>query len=531
MEGVWDTAARASRRIGDSIERSMRASSCRVEDVFARTSVDGSGRFSEAFDIGDEEELRWAAIERLPTYHRLRTGILKKQIGDGYEHREVDVRKLDGGERQDFINRVFRVADEDNECFLKKLRSRIDRVGIQLPTVEVRFEKLTVEARCHVGSQALPTLANAARNAVDSAVGNVGIRLAKPATISILKEASGIIKPSRMTLLLGPPSSGKTTLLLALAGKLDPNLKMSGEVTYNGYRLDEFVPRKTAAYISQNDVHLGEMTVKETLDFSARCQGIGARYDILTELTRREREAGIHPEPELDLFMKILGLDICAHTMVGDAMHRGISGGQKKRVTTGEMIVGPTKTLFMDEISTGLDSSTTHQIVRCLQQIVHLREATILMSLLQPAPETFELFDELILLSEGYVVFHGPREMALPFFAYCGFVCPDRKPAADFLQEVTSRKDQPKYWSDRTRPYAFVTPMEFARLFRLSSDGLQLASELAEPFDRRRSHPASLVFSRRPVPISALLRASFAKGGSSSAATPSSTFPKPCRSP
>lgn len=98
---------------------------------------------------------------------------------------------------------------------------------------------------------------------------------------------------------------------------------------------------------------------------------------------------------------QILGLDICKDTIVGDDMMRGISGGQKKRVTTGEMIVGPTKTLFMDEISTGLDSSTTFQIVKCLQQIVHLTEATVLISLLQPAPETFDLFDDIILLSEG----------------------------------------------------------------------------------------------------------------------------------
>ncbi|VAI89895.1 unnamed protein product [Triticum turgidum subsp. durum] len=116
-------------------------------------------------------------------------------------------------------------------------------------------------------------------------------------------------------------------------------------------------------------------------------------------------------------------------------MQRGISGGQKKRVTTGEMIVGPTKVLFMDEISTGLDSSTTFQIVKCLQQIVHLGEATILMSLLQPAPETFELFDDIILLSEGQIVYQGPRDYVLEFFESCGFRCPERKGTADFLQE------------------------------------------------------------------------------------------------
>lgn len=105
---------------------------------------------------------------------------------------------------------------------------------------------------------------------------------------------------------------------------------------------------------------------------------------------------------------------------------------------TGEMIVGPTKTLFMDEISTGLDSSTTYQIVKCFQQIVHLTEATIFMSLLQPAPETFDLFDDIILISEGQIVYQGPRDHIVEFFESCGFRCPERKGTADFLQEVRS---------------------------------------------------------------------------------------------
>lgn len=98
--------------------------------------------------------------------------------------------------------------------------------------------------------------------------------------------------------------------------------------------------------------------------------------------------------------------------------------------------MGPTKTLFMDEISTGLDSSTTFQIVKCLQQIAHLNDSTILMSLLQPAPETFDLFDDIILLSEGQIVYQGPREHVVEFFETCGFLCPERKGTADFLQEV-----------------------------------------------------------------------------------------------
>ncbi|GMI77982.1 Arabidopsis thaliana ATP-binding cassette G36, PLEIOTROPIC DRUG RESISTANCE 8 [Hibiscus trionum] len=528
MDGL-ERARNPSKRIGhSSIGRSLSRSSWNMEDVFSASS-----RRSSRVD-DDEEALKWAAIEKLPTYDRLRTSIMQsfvdnELIGNKVEHRAVDVRNLDINDRQKFIDMLFKVAEEDNEKFLKKFRNRIDKVGIQLPTVEVRFQNLTIEADCYVGSRALPTLPNATMNLVESALGLLGIRFAKQKNLTILKDASGIIKPSRMTLLLGPPSSGKTTLLLALADKLDKSLRVRGEVSYNGYKLHEFVPRKTSAYISQNDVHVGEMTVKETLDFSARCQGVGTRYDLLSELARREKDAGILPEAEVDLFMKatsvqgvesslmtdytlkILGLDICKDIIVGDDMHRGISGGQKKRVTTGEMIVGPTKTLFMDEISTGLDSSTTYQIVKCLQQIVHLTEGTILMSLLQPAPETFDLFDDIILLSEGQIVYQGPREHVVDFFESCGFKCPERKGTADFLQEVTSKKDQEQYWADKRKPYRYITVPEFANRFKRFHVGMQLESELAVPFDKSKVHRAALAFQKYSVSKMELLKACWDK--------------------
>ncbi|KAE8817327.1 ABC transporter G family member 42 [Hordeum vulgare] len=527
MERVWDSGRWMSR----SISRGMGTENWGVDEAFLHG---GGGGGSRAGADDDEEALRWAAIERLPTHSRMRTAIFSAEVPaqgtrQQQQYKEVDVRRLDVSERQEFIERVFRVADEDNQRFLQKLRDRIDMVGIELPTVEVRFERLTVQAQCQVGSRALPTLLNTMRNTAEGAMGLLGMRLGRQATLTILKDVSGAIRPSRMTLLLGPPSSGKTTLLLALAGKLDPSLRCNGEVAYNGYPLDKFVPQKTAAYISQTDVHVGAMTVKETLDFSARCQGVGTKYDLLTELARREKEARIRPEPEVDLFMKgtsmkgvesslqidytlrILGLDICADTIVGDQMQRGISGGQKKRVTTGEMIVGPTKVLFMDEISTGLDSSTTFQIVKCLQQIVHLGEATILMSLLQPAPETFELFDDIILLSEGQIVYQGPRDYVLEFFESCGFRCPERKGTADFLQEVTSKKDQEQYWADRRRPYRYISVSEFAQRFKRFHVGLQLENHLSVPFDKSRSHQAALVFSKHSVSTRELLKVSFEK--------------------
>lgn len=105
-------------------------------------------------------------------------------------------------------------------------------------------------------------------------------------------------------------------------------------------------------------------------------------------------------------------------------------------LNSGEMFVGPIKTLFMDEISTGLDSSTTYQIVKCVRNFVHQMEGTVLMALLQPAPETYDLFDDLILLSEGNIVYQGRRTEVLEFFESLGFKLPPRKGVVDFLQEV-----------------------------------------------------------------------------------------------
>ncbi|XP_037466688.1 ABC transporter G family member 44 isoform X1 [Triticum dicoccoides] len=530
----------ASLRLGSSYRE-------RGGDVFSRASS------SRAGDDDDEEALMWAALERLPTHARVRKGIVGddgSRGGGGF----VDVAGLGFQERTRLLDRLVRVAEEDHERFLHKLKQRIDRVGIDFPTIEVRYDHLNIEALAHVGNRGLPTFINTTLNSLETLANFLRIIPNKKIPINILHDVNGIIKPKRMTLLLGPPGSGKTTLLLALAGKLGSDLKVSGKVTYNGHGMNEFVAQRSAAYISQHDLHIAEMTVRETLAFSARCQGVGSRYgelkidqvmvdklllslyncvlipdvlvpDMLTELSRREKAANIKPDPDLDVYMKaisvggqdtniitdyilkILGLDICADTMVGDDMLRGISGGQRKRVTTGEMMVGAERALFMDEISTGLDSSTTYQIVKSLGLITNILSGTTVISLLQPAPETYNLFDDIILLSDGHIVYQGPREHVLEFFESMGFKCPDRKGVADFLQEVTSRKDQPQYWARSNRRYQYVPVKEFARAFQAFHVGQSLSAELSRPFDRSQCHPASLTTSTYGASKTELLRA------------------------
>uniref|UniRef100_A0A9I9DQ34 ABC transporter domain-containing protein n=1 Tax=Cucumis melo TaxID=3656 RepID=A0A9I9DQ34_CUCME len=501
--------------------RSWRSSTASMREIWnAPTEVfERSSRRETAEE--EEEELKWAAIERLPTYERVRKGMLKHvRSGGKVVHEEVDITKIGNEDKKQLINNILKVVEEDNERFLARIRARTDRVGVEIPKIEIRFEKLSIEGNGHVGSRALPTLLNSTMNAMEGVLGAMRLSPSKKKVVKILQDVSGIIKPSRMTLLLGPPSSGKTTLLKALAGKSDDDLKLSGKVTYCGHELEEFIPQRTGAYISQHDLHYGEMTVRETLDFSGRCLGVG---------TRREKEAGIKPDPEIDAYMKatamagqetslitdyvlkILGLDICADIMVGDNMRRGISGGQKKRVTTGEMLVGPAKAFFMDEISTGLDSSTTFQIVKFMRQMVHIMDISMVISLLQPAPETFNLFDDLILLSEGQIVYQGPREHILEFFEYVGFKCPERKGVADFLQEVTSKKDQEQYWSRKNQPYHYVSVSDFVQAFASFHVAQQLIEDLRVPFDKSRTHPAALVTKKYGLSNWALFKACFSR--------------------
>ncbi|KAG7946277.1 hypothetical protein I3843_14G031600 [Carya illinoinensis] len=418
----------------------------------------------------DEEELKWAALEWLPTYDRV-----------GYE--EVDVTNLQTQGKKNIIESILKVVEDE-------------KVGIEIPTIEVRFEHLSIAGDAYVGTRALPILLNSTLNSIEALLGVLKLFPSKKMVVQILQDVR------------------KTTLLQALAGKREKDLRISGRVTYCGHELSEFVPQRTCAYISQHDLHHGEMTVKETLDFSARCLGVGTRYEMLAELSRREKQVGIKSDPEIDVFMKatamagkeaslvtdyilkVYRLDICSNILVGDKMRMGISNGQKKRVTTGEMLVGPAKALFMDEISTDLDSSTTFQIAKFMRQMVHIMnmvhimDVTMIISLLQP--ETFDLFDEIILLSEDQIVYQGPLENVLQFFETLGFKCPKRKGVANFLQEITSKKDQEQYWCKKNEPYRYINVSEFVSCFQNFHIGQKISEELEIPYDQSKAHPAAL---------------------------------------
>ena len=175
------------------------------------------------------------------------------------------------------------------------------------------------------------------------------------------------------------------------------------------------------------------------------------------------------------------------------------------------MLVGPARILLMDGITTGLESYTSFQICKFMRQMVHMMDLTMVISLLQPAPETYDLFDDLILLSNGQIVYHGPREKVLEFFEFMGFKCPERKGVADFLLEVTSKKDQEQYWYRKNQPYRFISVPDFLRGFNSFSIGRHLASDLEVPYEKSRIHPAALVKEKYALSNWELFKACFSR--------------------
>nr|CAB3456707.1 unnamed protein product [Digitaria exilis] len=139
---------------------------------------------------------------------------------------------------------------------------------------------MSVEVEERVGRRALPTLPNAVFNGAKAIADSVNIWTPQKKTFKIINGVSGIIRPSRMTLVLGAPGSGKTTFLKALAGKLDSSLKLQGKVFYNGKTIHS-TPHYLCSYVSQYDLHHAEMTVREIIDFSSNLLGANNEFGMI----------------------------------------------------------------------------------------------------------------------------------------------------------------------------------------------------------------------------------------------------------
>ncbi|KAL4448626.1 hypothetical protein ABPG75_005845 [Micractinium tetrahymenae] len=358
----------------------------------------------------------------------------------------------------------LRDLDEGEQSVAGWLRERFDALGIRLPSLEVAYKDLSVETDAAVGAAGIPTVASwLGGQRLAAALGRSSGR--HTLRLPILRGVKGVLRPGRLTLLLGPPGAGKSVLLQALAGQLahSKSLRVAGDILYNGQRGHEFDLQRTASYVEQYDCHLPLLTVRETLAFARAClwesgtkndfreefgrvlEAEAARVgrDVLPQATQAELQRLLaSPEFMVELTLRLLGLKACADTVVGDAMIRGISGGQKRRLTCGELLVGGRELLLLDEISTGLDSATTFTVVKWLGELARPLAATLAVSLLQPSGEVLGLFDDVLLLAEGRVLYHGPVPEVQGFFVSLGFDCPPRKDMPSFLQDVTSAMGQ-----------------------------------------------------------------------------------------
>ncbi|KAE9316025.1 hypothetical protein PF008_g19116 [Phytophthora fragariae] len=264
----------------------------------------------------------------------------------------------------------------------------------------------------------------------------------------ILKDISGVFKPGKLTLLLGQPGSGKSALMKMLSGRfpIEKNITVEGDITFNNVPREEVIQTlpQFVSYVNQRDKHFPTLTVKETLEFAHKfCGGELMRRgeELLTKGSEKENMEALEATKAYfahypEVVIQQLGLQNCQDTIVGDAMLRGISGGERKRVTTGEIEFGMKYVSLMDEISTGLDSAATYDIIDTQRSVAHTLRKTVVIALLQPSPEVFSLFDDVMILNEGELMYHGPCDRVQEYFDSLGFSCPPERDIADYLLDL-----------------------------------------------------------------------------------------------
>ncbi|XP_038686688.1 ABC transporter G family member 1-like [Tripterygium wilfordii] len=247
---------------------------------------------------------------------------------------------------------------------------------------------------------------------------------------SILQGVTGYARPGEMLAIMGPSGCGKSTLLDALAGRLDSNTRQAGEIMVNSQK--QGLAYGTSAYVTQDDALITTLTVREAVYYSAQLQ----LPDTMSKLEKKERA---------EMTIKEMGLQDAMDTRIGGWGAKGLSGGQKRRVSICiEMLTRP-KLLFLDEPTSGLDSAASYYV---MSRIVSLGQRdgvrrTIISSIHQPSSEVFHLFHNLCLLSSGKTVYFGPASGANEFFALNGFPCPTlNNPSDHFLKTINKDFDK-----------------------------------------------------------------------------------------
>ncbi|KAK7058385.1 Multidrug resistance protein [Paramarasmius palmivorus] len=298
-------------------------------------------------------------------------------------------------------------------------------------------------------------------------LGNKGQR------IDILRDFEGLVKHGEMLVVLGPPGSGCSTLLKTISGETHGFYVDNGaNVNYQGIPWETMHKdfRGEVVYNEEVDRHFPNLTVGQTLSFAAQARTPRARLPGVS----REQFAN-HLK---DVVMAVFGLRHTENTKVGNDFIRGVSGGERKRVSIAEVALSGSPLQCWDNSTRGLDSATALEFVKTLRLSTKYTGSTAVVAIYQASQDIYDVFDKVTVLYEGRQIYFGRVEDAKRYFTDMGFLCPGRQTTADFLTSLTNPAErQAKPGFEHRVPR---TPDEFAQAWKESLDRKRLLQEIDE---------------------------------------------------
>ncbi|CAI9770061.1 unnamed protein product [Fraxinus pennsylvanica] len=256
----------------------------------------------------------------------------------------------------------------------------------------------------------------------------VTVSTRKDGTKSILEGLTGYACPGEVLAIMGPSGCGKSTLLDALAGRLNSRTRQKGEILINGRK--QKLAYGTSAYVTHEDTLTWTLTVREAIYYSAQLQ-----LPITMSQTEKREVA--------ERSIREMGLLDSIDTTIGGLGCKGISSGQKRRVSICIELLRRPKLLFLDEPTSGLDSAASYFVMNRIVKLSREHGMTIIASIHQPISEVFELLHNLCLLSQGRTIYFGPSYAANEFFAMNGFTCPAlQNPADHYVRMINTDFDE-----------------------------------------------------------------------------------------
>ncbi|KAF1851047.1 ATP-binding cassette transporter-like protein [Cucurbitaria berberidis CBS 394.84] len=244
--------------------------------------------------------------------------------------------------------------------------------------------------------------------------------------LDILSSINGRVEAGEMLALMGPSGSGKTTLLDVLAHRAaTSNAAIQQTLCINGTPTSLATFRKLSSYVEQEDALIGSLTLRETLYFAAQL----ALPSSISKTERKTRIEGL---------LSAFGLRDQANTLVGTPIRKGVSGGQKRRLSVASQLITSPKILFLDEPTSGLDSAASFEVIKFVKDIAKKYKVLVIASIHQPSTTTFALFDKLMLLSCGKVAYNGPVSEVKDYFESLGYNMPLYTNPAEFIIQLVN---------------------------------------------------------------------------------------------